>query len=110
MITPAMKNNINGASHSSSYEGRSHFDLGLTGHLKNNFPVMWRLYEMLTARTNSPPTSDEIAIASGKKVLDEAARVNLVRELDNASNNLKQMFEQQQEKAAVRFEYESTLP
>lgn len=71
---------------------------------------MWRLYEMLTARTNSPPTSDEIAIASGKKVLDEAARVNLVRELDNASNNLKQMFEQQQEKAAVRFEYESTLP
>ena len=62
---------------------------------------MWRLYEVLTARTGSPPTPDEIAIASGKKVLDEAAKATLLKELDNASSNLKQMFEQQQQKAAV---------
>ena len=46
--------------------------LGLVGHIKNNFPAMYRLYEVLKAHSE-PPTTEELDIASGCKKLDASA-------------------------------------
>ena len=44
------------------------FVIGLVGHLKTHFPIMYRLYLILKDRSE-PATNEELAIASGKKVL-----------------------------------------
>ena len=69
-------------------------DLGLISHLKTHFLTMHRLYLILKDWTN-PPTNEELAIASGQKVLDlEAANVYL-RRVEKASANLLSMFAKQ---------------
>ena len=76
------------------------FIIGLIGHLKTHFPAMHRLYNILKDSTD-PPTDDELAIASGKKVLDaEAANAYLGR-VETASANLLSMFAKQSQENAV---------
>ena len=46
--------------------------VGLVGHLKTHFPAMYKLYFIIKDHTD-PPTEEELAIASGEKVLDTEA-------------------------------------
>jgi hypothetical protein len=48
------------------------FIVGLVGHLKVNFPVMYRFYLTLKDR-NDPVTDEELALASATRVFDEEA-------------------------------------
>lgn len=82
--------------------GLTIYSLGLTGHIKTHFPVMFRLYQVLQTHKEQP-TEDEIAIASGKKLLDSSEASNYLLKLEKASANVLQMFSQQQQQAAVKF-------
>jgi hypothetical protein len=68
--------------------------MGLVGHLKTHFPAMYRLYLILKDCTN-PPTNEELAIASGKKVLDAEVADSYLRQVEVASANLCPMFAKQ---------------
>jgi hypothetical protein len=75
--------------------------VGLVGHLKTHFPAQYRLYLILKDRTD-PPTDEDLAIASGEKVLDaEAANAYLRRVEVAASANLLSMFAKQTQVNAV---------
>ncbi|KAF7358474.1 Transposase-like protein [Mycena venus] len=69
----------------------------LVGHLQRTFPAHYRLCEVLNKRP-TPPTSDEIAIANGRKAMDPTTSKKYLQELDNISNNIKLMLEQQLQK------------
>ena len=73
-MTHAMKYNLNGRQPVLLFTDTvSHKSLtGLVGHLKTHFPAMYRLYIILKDCTD-PPTNEELAIASTKKVLDVEA-------------------------------------
>ena len=43
--------------------------LGLIGHLKTHFPIMYRLFEYLKEK-DTLPTQREVAMAQGKTVFD----------------------------------------
>jgi hypothetical protein len=73
---------------------------GLIGHIKTHFPAMYRLYLYLKD-SNVSPTSDEIAIASGKKTLDPSKAAEYLVKLEKASSNLVDAFSQQNQRAAV---------
>ena len=91
-----MKYSLNGEqSHLTFIHINSHrSDLGLISHLKTHFPAMHRLYLILKDWTD-PPTDEELAIASGWKVLDpEAANMYLGR-VEKALANLLSMFAKQ---------------
>ncbi|KAJ3517257.1 hypothetical protein NLJ89_g623 [Agrocybe chaxingu] len=66
----------------------------LVGHLQRSFPAHHRLYEVL-AKRGSPPTKEEIEIASGKKRMDDALVKKYLNELETISKNIREMFEQQ---------------
>ena len=57
---------------------------GLVGHLKNHFPTMYWLYELLKVHSD-PPTQDELDMASGKKKLGGPAAHAYVSQLEKAS-------------------------
>ena len=61
---------------------------------------MYRLYSILKDREESP-TSDEIAIASGKKKLDGNTEAEYIKKLENTSENIKKAFEDQQARAGI---------
>lgn len=73
---------------------------GLTGHLKNHFPIMYRLFCVLKDR-NSPPTAEEIDIASGKQALDNTHAKQYLKKLETASENILKVFERQVKEEAV---------
>jgi hypothetical protein len=73
---------------------------GLVGHLKNNFPTMFRLYEILKVRSD-PPTQDELDIASAKKKLDDPAARAYVSQLEKASENIVDALQRQAAQAAA---------
>jgi hypothetical protein len=100
-ITKAMKGSLNGALCLVYLYSINHSILGLTGHLKNHFLPMYRLFTVLKNR-KEPPTEEEILIASGKKVLDPATATDYLRQLENASNTIVDVFNHQIQKAAVR--------
>jgi hypothetical protein len=75
--------------------------VGLVGHIKTHFPAMYRLYLILKDRTD-PPTDEEIAIASGEKVLDADAIDTYLGHVDIASSNLRSMFVKQTQANVVR--------
>jgi hypothetical protein len=74
--------------------------LGLVGHIKNNFPAMYRLYEVLKARSE-PPTTEELDIASGRKKLDASAAGEYILKLEKASENIIEALQRQAERATV---------
>lgn len=80
---------------------------GLVGHLKTHFSAMHRLYLIMKDRTD-PPTDEELAIASGKKVLDEKAAKSYLGRVKAPSANLVSMFAKQpQENAEKVFDMET---
>lgn len=83
--------------------------VGLVGHLKTHFPAMHRLYVILKDHTGSP-TDEELAIASGKKVLDAEVANSYLGQMEVASANLLSMFaKQSQENAVSEILYSSSL-
>ena len=74
--------------------------VGLVGHLKTQFPAMYRLYIILKDRTD-PPTNDELAIASAEKVLDAGSANAYLGQVGVASANLLSMFAKQSQENAV---------
>jgi hypothetical protein len=75
--------------------------VGLIGHLRTHFPAMYRLYDIMKSHTD-PPSEEELAIASGAKVLDaEAANSYLGRVKVAGSANLLSMFTKQSQENAV---------
>lgn len=73
---------------------------GLVGHLKNHFPTMYRLYELLKVRSD-PPTQDELDMASGKKKLDGPAARAYVSQLEKASGNIIEALQRQAAQAVA---------
>ena len=74
--------------------------VGLVGHLKTHFPAMYRLYLVLKDRTN-PPTDEDLAIASRKKILDAETANSYLGQVEAASANLLSMFAKQSQEHAV---------
>ncbi|KAG2041342.1 hypothetical protein BDR03DRAFT_979344 [Suillus americanus] len=70
---------------------------GLIGHIKTHFPVMYRLYLYLKDRAE-PPTEDEVAMASGKKILDPTQAAEYLLQLEKASSNIVEAFNHQNQK------------
>ena len=73
----------------------------MIANLKNASPGMHRLYKALKTR----PTAimeEEVAIASGQKVLSQAKMLELVGKLETSNQTIRQAFERQIEVAAVR--------
>jgi hypothetical protein len=68
-----------------------------------HFPAMYCLYEVLKG-CSTPPTDEELLIATGKKVLDPEAASEFLQKLENASNTIIQAFNQQNLKDAVHTE------
>ncbi|KAG2362861.1 hypothetical protein BDR07DRAFT_977819 [Suillus spraguei] len=73
---------------------------GLIGHIKNHFPAMFRLYLHLKLHAE-PPTEEEIAIASGKKILDPTKATEYLLKLERSSSNITDAFNDQNQRAAV---------
>ena len=61
---------------------------------------MYNLYCILKDH-DQPPTPDEIAIASGKKLLDGCTKAEYLKRLETSSENIKKAFEDQKARAAV---------
>jgi hypothetical protein len=61
---------------------------------------MYRLYLILKDHTN-PLTDEELAIASGKKVLDAEVANSYLGRVEVASANLRSMFAKQSQENAV---------
>ena len=76
-----------------------HFTV-LVNNLWVHVKPMYHLYCILKDR-DEPPTFDEIAIASGKKVLDGHAEAEYLKKLEKASENIKKAFKDQQAWAIV---------
>jgi hypothetical protein len=75
--------------------------VGLVGHLRTHFPAQYRLYLILKDRADAP-TDEELAIASGEKVLDAEAANAYLGQVEVASANLRSMFAKQTQENAVR--------
>ena len=100
MVTKAMKYSLNGVLKLFPRETMAEPLLGLVGHIKNNFPAMYQLYEVLKARSE-PPTTEEFDIASGRKKLDASAAGEYILKLEKASENIIEALQQQAEWATV---------
>ena len=61
---------------------------------------MFHLYCLLKGR-DAPPTTDEIAIASGHKKLDGQSEAEYLKKLEMVTENTKKAFENQKVQAAV---------
>ncbi len=75
-------------------------NLVLVNNLHVNVKPMFQLYSILKD-WEKPPTPDEIAIASGKKKLDGNTEVEYIKKLENTSENVKKVFEDQWAQAGV---------
>ncbi|KIL55008.1 hypothetical protein M378DRAFT_201131 [Amanita muscaria Koide BX008] len=73
---------------------------GLVGHLKNHFPAMYRLYEVLKARSE-PPTAEELDIVTGRTKLDTSAAGAYVSKLERASSNIMEALQRQAARATL---------
>ena len=71
----------------------------LVNNLKLVTP-MYNLYRILKDR-DEPPTSDEIAMASGKKALDGRTEARHLKLLKTSTENIKKAFEDQKAHTAV---------
>jgi len=62
---------------------------------------MYRLYVAMKERSSDEITEDEIAVASGKKILDPGALSEFLQKLESASMTIQKAFEKQVKTAAV---------
>jgi hypothetical protein len=100
-VTRAMKYSLNGALKPFPRKTTAEpLLIGLVGHVKNNFPAMYRLYEVLKARPE-PPTAEELDITSGRKKLDPSAAGEYILKLEKASENIIEALQRQAERATV---------
>ena len=72
----------------------------LINNLRVHVKPMYQLYCILKDH-KEPPTLDEIAIASGKKVLDTCTEAEYLRKLEATSENIRKAFEDRLAHAAV---------
>ncbi|KAJ7489773.1 hypothetical protein B0H11DRAFT_1912769 [Mycena galericulata] len=84
-VTRAMKQNLS----------------GLTTHLKNDFPVMYRLYCALHIRRDEPPTQQGIDLARGDVSIDSDAAKAYLGKVETATANIIKSLENQAKKARV---------
>jgi hypothetical protein len=79
--------------------------VGLIGNLKSCSPSMFRFYSILkTWHPEGHITEEEIDIASGKRPLTAEASAEFLSSLEAQSENIKNTFTKQQERAAVRIQ------
>jgi len=62
---------------------------------------MHQFFHILKERPSHQLTEDEIAIASGKKVLDTAQTKDFIKNLEAVSENIREAFGKQANNAAV---------
>jgi hypothetical protein len=62
---------------------------------------MYRLYVTMKEQSPDQITADEIAIASGKKILDPGALSQFLQKLESTSTTIQRAFEKQVNAAAV---------
>jgi hypothetical protein len=72
---------------------------GVVGNLKSTSSLMYRLYLAMKECSPEQFTQEEIAIASGKKVLDPAS--DFLSKLESTNENIRHAFEKQVEAATV---------
>ena len=102
MVTRAMKYSLNGTCPLLLFADIvSQSTVSLVGHLKTHFLAMYRLYNILKACTD-PSTDEELAIASGEKVLDVEAADTYLGQVEVASANLLFMFAKQSQENVLR--------
>jgi hypothetical protein len=96
-----MKSNLNGSISFLMLEmiSRATILLGLINHLKSHFPAMHQLYLVLKDH-DEPPTPNEIAFASGKKVLDLKSEADYLQKLEDTM----EAFALQESQAAVHLQ------
>ncbi|KAF8805090.1 hypothetical protein BYT27DRAFT_7298997 [Phlegmacium glaucopus] len=74
----------------------------LVTHLKQNFPLMFKLFSVLKDRSSDQQaTAEELDIASGKKILDPEKAKAWFTNFEAALQNIHQAFQKQAEVAAV---------
>jgi hypothetical protein len=66
---------------------------------------MYRLYVVMKERPPNEITADEIALASGKKILDPGALSEFLQKLESSSMTIQRAFEKQVKVAAVSLLY-----
>jgi hypothetical protein len=62
---------------------------------------MYRLYAAMKERSPNDITADEIAVASGKRILDPGALSDFLQKLESTSMTIQRAFEKQVKDAAV---------
>ncbi|KAG1731487.1 uncharacterized protein EDB91DRAFT_1035604, partial [Suillus paluster] len=72
---------------------RSSLNAGLIGHIKMHFLAMYQLYLYLKNH-DEPPTEDEVAIASGQKILDSTLAVEYLLKLRKALSSIEAEWDQ----------------
>jgi hypothetical protein len=86
-----MKYSLNGVFILFQRETTTDILIGLIGHLKNHFPAMYRLYEVLKA-CPEPPTVEELELATGCTKLNASAAGEYISKLEKASSNIMEVF------------------
>jgi hypothetical protein len=72
---------------------------------------MYRLYAAMKERSPNDITADEIAVASGKRILDPGALSDFLQKLESTSMTIQRAFEKQVKDAAVSSLFlRSTVP
>lgn len=74
---------------------------GLIGHLRTTSMPMYRLYAAMKEWSPNEVTTDEIAVALGKKILDPGTLSNFLQKLKLTSIIIQRVFEKQVKDAAV---------
>jgi len=83
---------------------------GLIGNLKSCSPSMFRFYSILKSRRPEDHiTQEEIDVASGKQPLTAEASAEFLGGLEAQSENIRNAFAKQQERAAVCTYYASSM-
>ncbi|KAH9015437.1 hypothetical protein EDB83DRAFT_2203680, partial [Lactarius deliciosus] len=79
---------------------------GLINHLKSHFPSMFQLYCILKDQAELP-TAEEVAVASGKQVLDTTSEAEYLKKLEEASVDIRKAFAAQAAQAAGPWDQET---
>jgi len=93
-VMKAMKYSLNGGFIISQRDAIYDILIGLVGHLKHHFPVMYWLYEVLKAHPE-PPTVEELDIATGQTKLNTSTAGKYILKLKKASSNIMEALQRQ---------------
>ncbi|KAJ7922597.1 hypothetical protein B0H13DRAFT_1534487, partial [Mycena leptocephala] len=78
----------------------------LTTHLKNDFPIMYRLFLALYTRKDVPPTEAEVNLARGNVPADGDAAKAYLGKVETATSSILKGLERQAKKVQGNFEQE----